>query len=77
MDQDTGSRTKEGGGVHLAVLHEGDFFGEMAILEREVRSTSVRALGEDPSLAYRILQKMSRRIRELDTELDRVNSELK
>ena len=30
----------------LAQLDEGDFFGEMALFEREVRSTTVRALGE-------------------------------
>lgn len=31
--------------VRLAVLGEGDFFGEMAIFEREVRAATVRALG--------------------------------
>lgn len=30
----------------LAVLGPGDFFGEMAILEREVRPATVRALGD-------------------------------
>jgi len=30
--------------VKLAELHEGNFFGEMAIFEQEVRSASVRAL---------------------------------
>ena len=66
--------------VPLAVRGEGEFFGEMALVERETRSASVRALGEarvltidqrtfhrrvreDPALAYRILQKMSQRIR--------------
>ena len=32
--------------IHLAELGEGDFFGEMAVFEHTVRSTSVRALGE-------------------------------
>ena len=31
--------------IHLAKLGEGDFFGEMAVFEQSVRSTSVRALG--------------------------------
>jgi flavin-dependent dehydrogenase len=32
--------------VRLAVLGEGEFFGEMALFERVARSTTVRALGE-------------------------------
>ncbi|MBZ5515254.1 MAG: cyclic nucleotide-binding domain-containing protein [Acidobacteriia bacterium] len=78
---------KGGADLRLAVLGEGDFFGEMALFEREVRSATVRALGdvwvltlekksflrkvqEDPSLAFRILEKMSHRIRELDIALE-------
>jgi CRP-like cAMP-binding protein len=70
----------------LAVLGEGDFFGEMAIFDQAQRSATVRALGdvrlltvdkatflrriaEDPSLAFRVVQKMSHRIRELNAEL--------
>jgi CRP-like cAMP-binding protein len=77
---------KEGEKVRLAVRGQGEFFGEMAIFEREVRMATVRALGqariltidkknllrrihEDPSLAYRIVQTMSRRIRELSAEV--------
>ena len=32
--------------IRLAVLGPGDFFGEMAIFEKEVRSATVRALGK-------------------------------
>jgi CRP-like cAMP-binding protein len=35
-----------GGEQRLAVLQAGDFFGEMAVFEREVRSATVRAHGE-------------------------------
>ena len=82
---------KENQEVRLAVLGEGDVFGEMALFEREARSATVRALGdlrvftvdkrtflrrihEDPSLAFRILQKMSYRIRELDAEIVRMKT---
>ncbi len=85
---------KEGKEVRLAVLGKGDFFGEMAIFEREARSATVRSLGEvrvltvdkkillrriseDPSLALRILEKMSHRIRALDNELVRLRTERK
>ena len=78
--------------VRLAVLDEGEFFGEMAIFEREVRSATVRALGkvqvltvdedtflrrihEDPSLAFRVVQKMSQRVRALDDEMFRMKAE--
>jgi CRP/FNR family cyclic AMP-dependent transcriptional regulator len=36
----------EVGEQRLALLAPGDFFGEMAIFEREVRSATVRAVGE-------------------------------
>lgn len=79
-------REIEGKEVYLTTLKAGDVFGEMAIFEREVRSATVRALGEtrvlsvdkrnflrrvheDPSFAFRILQKMSQHIRRLSDEL--------
>jgi len=84
---------KNGKEVQLAVRGEGDFFGEMAIFERDVRSASVRALGsariltidkrnflrrisQDPSLAFRIVETMSHRIRELSEENARLKGKL-
>lgn len=75
--------------VHLADLFEGEFFGEMALFEHEIRSSTVRAIGEvciltvdkktllkriqeDPSLAFRILQRMSNRIRKLNVQIGRI-----
>jgi CRP-like cAMP-binding protein len=34
------------GNTRLAILENGDMFGEMSIFEREVRSATVRAMGE-------------------------------
>ena len=39
-------RSGKDGEVRVAVLEDGEIFGEMAIFEREVRSATVRALGE-------------------------------
>jgi CRP/FNR family transcriptional regulator, cyclic AMP receptor protein len=67
--------------VIITELGESDFFGEMGLFEKDVRSCTVRAKGEakiltmdkrslyknikqDPSLAFRLLEKMSNRIRE-------------
>lgn len=76
----------------VTVLREPNFFGEMAIFERELRSATVRARGEvrvlrvdrrnflagiseDPSLAFRVVETMSRRIRDLTAELVRTNAD--
>jgi CRP-like cAMP-binding protein len=73
--------------VVVAVLGEGEFFGEMALFDQEVRSATVRARGEvrvltlekrtflrriheDPSLAFRMLEKMSHRVRKLNDSLN-------
>ena len=85
-------RESDGKEVKLAELGQGEFFGEMALFEKGVRSATVRPLGEvrvlsvdkrlflrkiheDPALAFRIMQKMSRRIRDLDKELGNLRSE--
>ncbi|MCY1722300.1 cyclic nucleotide-binding domain-containing protein [Prolixibacteraceae bacterium Z1-6] len=70
----------------VAKLGETDFFGEMGIFEKDVRSCTVRAKGEatiltmdkrslyksiqkDPSLAFRLLEKMSNRLRETTKQM--------
>jgi len=70
--------TKE---IKIAELGPSEFFGEMGLFDKDVRSATVRSIGEsriltidkknfyrtiqrDPSLAYRLLEKMSRRLRE-------------
>ena len=80
---------KEGRETLLRVAEEGEFLGEMAIFDHEVRSASLRAKGEvkvltidkknflkrihvDPSLAFRIVQTMSQRVRELGDEVARL-----
>jgi CRP-like cAMP-binding protein len=39
-------QAEDGTQQHLAFLEAGDFFGEMAVFEKEVRSATVRAAGE-------------------------------
>ena len=37
---------QDGKEVHLAIRHKGEFIGDMSLFEREVRSATVRSLGE-------------------------------
>jgi len=65
----------------IASLGQSEFFGEMGLFEKDVRSATVRSRGiskvltidkknfyktiqKDPSLAYRLLENMSKRLRE-------------
>ena len=83
----------DGKEIQVAVREQGDFIGEMAIFERDVRSATVRAVGsarvltidkrnflrrisEDPSLAFRMVESMSHRIRELSNENAQLKGEL-
>lgn len=78
-------KESKGKEVYLATRNEGDFFGEMALFSREMRSATVKANGpvkiltvdkrnllgriqKDPALAFRIIETMSRRIREISEE---------
>lgn len=82
---------RDGRETHLRLVGEGEFVGEMAIFERDVRSATVRAVGrvraltidkknllrqinEDPSMAFRLVQVMSRRIRDMSAELARLKN---
>jgi CRP-like cAMP-binding protein len=79
-------RDKDDKQIRIAVRKSGDFFGEMALFNREVRSATVKALGEarvltvdkknllksiqkDPSLAFRIIETLSNRVRDLSEEI--------
>lgn len=85
---------KDGEQTPLRVVKERELLGEMAVFEKEVRSATVRALGdvrvitidkknflrrisEDPSIAFRIVQTMCRRVRALSDEVTRLKAELK
>ncbi|MCK5645572.1 MAG: cyclic nucleotide-binding domain-containing protein [Anaerolineales bacterium] len=76
--------------VVLAERGEGEFFGEMAIFDRDVRSATIRAKGQvraltvdkknflrrihkDPTMAFRIVETMSHRIRELCDDVARLS----
>jgi CRP/FNR family cyclic AMP-dependent transcriptional regulator len=82
---------KEGGETRIRVAGRDELIGEMAVFEHEVRSATVRALGdarvltvdrknflrrinEDPSLAFRLVETMSRRVRELSQEVARLKT---
>jgi CRP-like cAMP-binding protein len=71
----------DGNEIKIAELGETEFFGEMGLFEKDVRSCTVRALGDakvltvdkknfyktiqqDATLAYRLLEKMSNRLRQ-------------
>lgn len=73
--------------VKVAELGESEFFGEMGLFEKDVRSCTVKALGDarvmtidkknfyksihkDSSLAYRLLEKMSNRLRAVDKKIN-------
>lgn len=75
-----------GSNVKVAELGDKEFFGEMGLFEKDVRSCTVRAMGDtkvltidkqnfiatigkDPSLAFRLLESMSRRLRQTTKEL--------
>ena len=75
------------GDKKVAELGESDFFGEMGLFEDDVRSCTVRAVGDvriltidkrnffksinrDSSLAYRLLEKMSNRLREANEKIN-------
>lgn len=77
---------RDGGEMRLRTMGPNEFFGEMALFEKEVRTATIRAtqptrvltvdkknflggIHEDPSLAFRIVQTMSHRIRDLTDRL--------
>jgi len=79
-------RDNNDGPVQLAIRKTGDFFGEMALFSKEVRSATIRAVGnariltvdrknllqsiqKDPSLAFRIIETLSKRLRDLSEEI--------
>ena len=82
----------DGKEIKVGVRDPGEFFGEMAIFDRDVRSATIRSLGqsriltvdkknfmrrvhEDPSLAFRLVEIMSKRIRELGEEIARLQQD--
>jgi len=83
----------QGQEILLTVQDTGDFFGEMALFDKDVRSATVRALGdtkvltvdkknlmrrflEDPSLAFRLVETMSKRTRNLMDKVAELENEV-
>ena len=75
-----------GNEIKIAELGETEFFGEMGLFEKDVRSCTVRALGDakvltvdkknfyktiqqDPTIAYRLLEVMSKRLRQTNKKV--------
>lgn len=88
IQQGTVEVVKENGEqeVKLTELGSSQFFGEMGLFEKDVRSCTVRASGnavvmtidrknfletiqKDPSLAFRLLEMMSNRLRQTNQKL--------
>ena len=82
----------DGKELRLRTLGPNDFFGEMALFEKETRTATIRAIRptrvltidkknflggihEDPSLAFRIVQTMSHRIRDLTDRLAKASDD--
>ena len=76
--------------IKVAELKKKDFFGEMSLFEKDVRSCTVKALSDvkvltldkrsfyntiqkDPTLAFRLLEKMSNRLRKMNEKLGAQN----
>lgn len=85
IDESGGAETK------VAELGVKEFFGEMGLFEKDVRSATVKAIGDakvltidkknfystiqkDPSLAFRLLESMSKRLRKTTKELGEATS---
>jgi len=79
--------------IKVAELGDKEFFGEMGLFEKDVRSCTVRAVGDtkvltidrqnfmatiqkDPSLAFRLLESMSRRLRQTTRELGALKNKI-
>ena len=82
-------KENDGEDLKIAELGETDFFGEMGLFEKDVRSCTVKAIGDtkiltvdkrnfyksiqqDSSLAYRLLEKMSNRLRETTEKIKKL-----
>ena len=87
IDESSGTEIK------VAELGDKEFFGEMGLFEKDVRSCTVRAVGDtkvltidrqnfmatiqkDPSLAFRLLESMSRRLRQTTRELGALKNKI-
>jgi signal transduction histidine kinase len=83
----------DGSELPLSVMREGEVFGEMALLERQPRSATVRAkepsivleihgpqfrnlMDDHPDIEFRLLLKMSERLRKLNETLEEFRATL-